>query len=164
MASIGAGGSDRGGNKAVDHQIPLIPFIDLLLCCVMFLLATAVWNQLARVNANQQVPGGGNPPPAPERVAAKLVLEITRDGGYVLGSTAGDRVNIPKLGGAYDTSQLRSVLETSKRTDPTRVSIVVAPEDGVLYEDVVRAMDIAVGGDGAAQLFPDISLADNAGL
>jgi biopolymer transport protein ExbD len=56
MASldIDTGGS---GKKPVDASIPLIPFIDLLLCCVMFLLVTAVWNQLASIDASQQVPG-----------------------------------------------------------------------------------------------------------
>ena len=43
MAAIDSGGGESG-KKAVNQEIPLIPFIDLLLCCVMFLLATAVWN------------------------------------------------------------------------------------------------------------------------
>jgi biopolymer transport protein ExbD len=29
-----------GGNRAVNHEIPLIPFIDFLLCIVLFLLAS----------------------------------------------------------------------------------------------------------------------------
>src|SRR4029078_2073950 len=45
MASIQTGAAN-GNKRSVDHEIPLIPFIDLLLCCVMFLLVTAVWNQL----------------------------------------------------------------------------------------------------------------------
>lgn len=31
-----------------NHEIPLIPFIDFLLCLVAFLLVTAVWSQMAR--------------------------------------------------------------------------------------------------------------------
>ena len=46
--SVGGGG---GGKKSVDSEIPLVPFIDLLLCCVMFLLVTAVWNKLASMEA-----------------------------------------------------------------------------------------------------------------
>src|SRR6187397_2338548 len=57
MASIDTGsGSSR--RKAVDATLPLVPFIDLLLCCVMFLLVTAVWNELAVLSVTQQVPGG----------------------------------------------------------------------------------------------------------
>ena len=43
-------GEGHGGKKSVDSEIPLVPFIDLLLCCVMFLLVTAVWNRLARID------------------------------------------------------------------------------------------------------------------
>ena len=38
-------------------QIPLIPFIDCLLCLVAFLLVTAVWSQMSRLQAHAQVPG-----------------------------------------------------------------------------------------------------------
>ena len=51
---VGAGGH---GKRAVDHEIPLIPFIDLLLCCVMFLLVTAVWNRLAQMSSPLETPG-----------------------------------------------------------------------------------------------------------
>lgn len=55
MAGISVGG--RGGKREPNSEIPLVPFIDLLLCCVMFLLVTAVWNQLAQIDANQRQPG-----------------------------------------------------------------------------------------------------------
>jgi len=154
--SVEGGG---GGKKNVDAEIPLIPFIDLLLCCVMFLLVSAVWNQLARINANQQQPGQQAPedqPPPEERV--KLILQI-QNTGYVLASTAGDRVTIGKNGEAYDIGELANKLEERRRLEPNRRDIIVAPEDGVRYEDVVAAMDLVVG-----KGFPDMSLSDGAAL
>ncbi len=154
--SVEGGG---GGKKNVDAEIPLIPFIDLLLCCVMFLLVSAVWNQLARINANQQQPGQQAPedqPPPEERV--KLILQI-QNTGYVLASTAGDRVTIAKSGETYDIAELRSKLQERRRLEPNRRDIIVAPEDGVRYEDVVAAMDLVVG-----EGFPDMSLSDGAAL
>jgi biopolymer transport protein ExbD len=59
MAGIDTGGGH--GKKSVNHEIPLIPFIDFLLCLVSFLLITAVWSQMARINADARVPG----PPRP---------------------------------------------------------------------------------------------------
>jgi biopolymer transport protein ExbD len=89
MAAIDSGGGNSG-KKAVNQEIPLIPFIDLLLCCVMFLLATAVWNQLAAMNANQQVPGQASTEDAPpEDEKVKLILQV-RNSGYVLGSSGGE--------------------------------------------------------------------------
>lgn len=61
MAGIDTGG--HGGGRATNHEIPLIPFIDFLLCLVMFLLVTAVWNHMARIEADANVPG----PPKPEK-------------------------------------------------------------------------------------------------
>lgn len=158
MGGINVGGGGHG-KKPVDAEVPLIPFIDLLLCAVMFLLVTAVWNQLARINANQQQPGQAAPedaPPPEEKV--RLVLQV-QGSGYVLASTAGDRLDIPKASDAYDLEELRNKLQERKRLEPNRTDIVVAPEDGVLYKDVVETMDIVVG-----EGFPDMSLSDGASM
>ena len=56
MATLDVG-SGHEGRRALDHQIPLIPFIDCLLCLVAFLLVTAVWSQMSRLQAHAQVPG-----------------------------------------------------------------------------------------------------------
>ncbi len=157
MGGISVGGG-HGGKKSVDSEIPLIPFIDLLLCCVMFLLVTAVWNQLARLDANQQQPGqqAPNDPPPEEKI--KVVLQV-QAGGYVIASTAGDKIEIPKVGDAYDLETLRSKLQERKRLEPNRRDMTVAPEDGVVYQNVVEAMDTVVG-----EGFPEMSLSDGSTL
>src|SRR5437868_108408 len=99
MGGISVGGA-HGGKKSVDSEIPLIPFIDLLLCCVMFLLVTAVWNRLASLPANQQVPSP-NAPDVQQEPTISLYLQVTHE-GYALASTAGDRVEIPMNAGVYD--------------------------------------------------------------
>jgi biopolymer transport protein ExbD len=157
MGGINVGGG-HGGKKSVDSEIPLVPFIDLLLCCVMFLLVTAVWNQLARIDANQQQPGqqAPNEPPPEEKI--KVILQVLAN-GFVLASSAGDRIEIPKSGDTYDMEQLREKLQERKRLEPNRKDLVVAPEDGVQYKDVVASMDMVVG-----EGFPDMSLSDGSTL
>ena len=44
----------KGGKKPLDAAINLVPFIDLLSCCISFLLITAVWTQLARMDVQQK--------------------------------------------------------------------------------------------------------------
>ena len=159
MASISAGGGGHGGKKSVDHSIPLVPFIDLLLCCVMFLLVTAVWNQLARLNANQQQPGQPQmDTPPPEDPQIKLILQV-QGTGYVLATTAGERTAIPKNGDAYDVEELVKKLKERRELEPNRKDITVAPEDGVIYEEVVKAMDVVVG-----EGYEAMSLSDGATL
>jgi biopolymer transport protein ExbD len=79
--------------------------------------------------------------------------------GFVIASTAGDRIEIPKVGDAYDLEALREKLQERKRLEPNRRDLVVAPEDGVVYQDVIAAMDTVVG-----EGFPEMSLSDGAAL
>ena len=139
MATIDLG-SGGGKRKHVDANIPLIPFIDLLLCCVMFLLVTAVWNQLASHDAVQSVPGqhADEVPP----LALKLVLQVNA-GGYVLSSTAGDRIEIPKAGDHYDRAGLCERLKIYRASDPNRRDLTLSADDGVVYDALVQAMDAA---------------------
>ena len=66
MAGINVeAGGGPAGRRPVNHELPLIPFIDFLLCLVAFLLVTAVWSQMSRLSAHAQVPGGRETPPIP---------------------------------------------------------------------------------------------------
>jgi uncharacterized membrane protein len=49
MAGAGMSVSAKGGRRPVDAAINLVPFIDLLSCCISFLLITAVWVNLGRM-------------------------------------------------------------------------------------------------------------------
>jgi biopolymer transport protein ExbD len=159
MGGISAGGGGGGGKKSVDSEIPLVPFIDLLLCCIMFLLVTAVWNKLARIDANQQQPGQQAPmdaPPPEETIQLYLQVKNT---GYVIAATDGTNIEVPKNGDQFDLEALREKLQDRRRQEPNRTDLIVAPEDGVLYQDVVAAMDVVVG-----EGYEDMSLSDGAHL
>ena len=56
----------RGARRPVNGEISSIPMIDLLVCCISFLLITAVWSHMARLHATANVPGkeAGEPPVA----------------------------------------------------------------------------------------------------
>jgi biopolymer transport protein ExbD len=49
--------SGGGGRRTLDSEINMIPMIDLLMVTISFLLITAVWTHMARINADAQVPG-----------------------------------------------------------------------------------------------------------
>ncbi len=72
MGGVDVGGGG-GGKRAVNQEINMIPFIDLLMVTIAFLLITAVWVTFSRMNANAQIPGPPNPekeitPQTPEKV------------------------------------------------------------------------------------------------
>lgn len=135
MASIQVSGS-HGGKRPVDHDVPLVPFIDLLLCCVMFLLVTAVWNRLAVVESPLASPGD---PTA--RVAAEtptLSLHVSAD-QLVLASSAGDREELPRDEGF---ASLRAAL--TRRAAERSVEVAVIPDDGLRYDEVIATVDAVV--------------------
>jgi biopolymer transport protein ExbD len=100
MAGIDTGGGH--GKKSINHEIPLIPFIDFLLCLVSFLLITAVWSQMARINADARVPGPPNPNKELEekKKDKKLHVEMKGERKFQLvwkeGTTVVNTIDVPR--------------------------------------------------------------------
>ena len=57
MAGVDVGGGGKGGRRSTDSEINMIPFIDLLMVTIAFLLITAVWVTSSRIDTNAEVPG-----------------------------------------------------------------------------------------------------------
>ena len=47
---MASAGPSQGGKRPMDMEINLVPFIDLLSCCIAFLMMVAVWTQIARID------------------------------------------------------------------------------------------------------------------
>ena len=71
MAGVDVGGGGKGGKKSLDSEINMVPFIDLLMVTISFLLITAVWSHMSRINASAQVPG----PPRPDEEITQVEPE-----------------------------------------------------------------------------------------
>ena len=130
----------KGGKKALDAELNLVPFIDLLSCCISFLLITAVWTQIAGL---QVASSGGPPDPQAKESTIDLRLSLG-DKGYQL-TVAGANVDIPKVNGAFDRKGLGEKLRTLKTSLPDQTAITVQPEDSVAYADLVETVDTAMG-------------------
>jgi biopolymer transport protein ExbD len=93
MAGVDVG--EAGGKKrATNSDINMIPFIDLLMCTIAFLLITAVWVTNSRIPADAQVPGPpgceGDCHPPVERM---LHLSVVEDGFKLSWKRAGTVVS-----------------------------------------------------------------------
>ena len=150
--------SGKGNKKPLDAQINLVPFIDLLSCCISFLLITAVWTQLARMDVAQKGQGAaGASDEKPPEPTVQLTLFINKD-GYQFVKSTGDNTDIPLKGEEYDYSKLADVLKDAKTAYPDKKDIAVKSDDSILYNKVIRTMDIVL----SAQ-FPDIGMSDKGG-
>lgn len=150
--------SGKGGRRPLDTEINLIPMIDLLIVSISFLLITAVWTQLSRLNVMQQMPGQDVAQDRPPEEKTKVTLRITEQ-GYQLTSTGGDNEMIDKKGDQYDNDKLREILKKVHTVDPDKKDINVSPEDGVLYKNIVAAMDVVL-----QEGFPELSVSDGSSL
>jgi biopolymer transport protein ExbD len=101
MAGIDVGGGGHG-RRSVNQELPLVPFIDFLLCLVMFLLVTAVWSQMARLNADAQVPGPPNPEKDIEEQKKEKTLHVEMKGDkqfnlvWKEGTTVVNTIEVPR--------------------------------------------------------------------
>lgn len=151
--SIDTGG--KGGKKSLDAALNLVPFIDLLVCCICFLLITAVWTQMARIQVNQKGKGSAakKQQDKPPEMQVKITILVGED-GYTL--TAGSsRLVIAKQGEHYDVGKLGKQLRDLKVRLPNKNDVTVAVEDGIRYRHIVKAMDTAL-----EQRFTSIRLTD----
>lgn len=88
MAGVSVDSGGKGGRRSLDSEINMIPMIDLLVCCISFLLLTAVWSHMARVNADAQVPGPPSTdqvePQTPEKMLHVTMVTTSDDEKFVL--------------------------------------------------------------------------------
>ena len=76
MGGVNVDSGGKGGRKSLDSEINMIPMIDLLMVSISFLLITAVWSHMARLNADAQVPGPPRPTEEMQKVEPEKQLHI----------------------------------------------------------------------------------------
>src|SRR5258708_16084349 len=95
----------KGGKKPLDAAINLCPFIDWLSCCISFLLITAVWTQLARMDVQQKGQGAAGAESEQKDPQKNYTVFINKD-GYIISASTGESTNIPLKDAEYDFAKL----------------------------------------------------------
>jgi hypothetical protein len=145
-----------GGRRLLDSEINMVPMIDLLMVTIAFLLVTAVWSHMARLEAAGRAPradpcGDCDVPDArvldvDMRVPDRFVLSWrARGGGVVVGPIdvprrAGDGSRFPELAEAVAREWREHGAHTAP-TDPRRDEAVLHTADDARFAEIVRAMD-----------------------
>jgi biopolymer transport protein ExbD len=102
MGGVSVDGGGGGKRKSLDSDINMIPMIDLLMVTISFLLITAVWSHMSRINADAQVPGPPRPDVEQEKVEPEKQLHVMMqsEDKFVLvwkqGSTTVDQIDVPR--------------------------------------------------------------------
>lgn len=155
----------------VAGELNIVPFLDIVMNMIMFLLATTQ-AVMAIAEIEAQLPtiarggaGGGSP-----TSSLNLSVTIVSEGVIVAGSggklargcatTATGRVmTVPMVSGHYDWNALTECVARIK-SDPNFADehqVTVSADPNVKYENVIAALD-ALRAKGDDELFPDVML------
>lgn len=140
MAGGGVPTASRGGRKGVDFSVNLVPTIDLLSVLIAFLLITAVWAQISRIQVTQRAPGGAHSTAAPAR---SLVLRLDPGRAALAFSdappeAAGEVLAFPEGGLA---GPLRAAVPRLVAPGTPRPPVQILAGDGVEYRTIITALD-----------------------
>jgi biopolymer transport protein ExbD len=152
MAQIDDGG-DSGRNATVD--LNLVPIIDLMSVCIIFLLITAVWTQVSMIQIGSSIYGKktsddkAEPPPKAE---IPFRLDVRADGYRII--IGRQEMRFPKVNGSYDFEKLLAEVKKIKELYPEKSDAIVTVQDDLPYDSLIGGMDALLSGG-----FPEISVA-----
>ncbi len=174
-----AGGMDlgggKGGKKSLDTAINLVPFIDLMAVTISFLIMTAVWNQISKLQVSVSGPSSGGEAQTPQE-HLNIIVVMTEKGFTI--NTGSALVTVDKnANNKYvycragtdafdgdinkcDENTLIGQLRKVKAKVPEQQNITVNCEGDINYSDLMRVIDTCNIRDANKQpvLFPDVSV------
>lgn len=146
-------GKNEGRNSNVD--LNLVPFIDLMSVCIIFLLITAVWTQVSMIQIGSSIYGkktSEDPVTPPPRAEIPFRLDVQTQGYQVL--IGQRRFTVPMVAGKYDQAGLVEKLKQIKEIYPEKEDAVITVLDELSYESLILGMDALLSSG-----FPQISVA-----
>ena len=155
MAGVDVGGGGAGARRSLTQEINMVPMIDLLMVTISFLLLTAVWAHMGRMDANASVPRAcdGRDCDKPPELQKTLHVDMKDQTRFVLtwrrGSETLDRLEVPRSQTGTRYPELASkIAETWKTSgdhrapeDRVRDRAVLHTDDTASYSDLVAVMD-----------------------
>jgi len=152
-------GGARGAKRKLPDNLNLVPFIDLFSMLIIFLLMTAVWDQLATVQANLGDQSGGKSVEIPKDVKkVKQNTKVTITSTYIELFDEGKTAKLPIEGEIFNVAPLTEFMTTMRAKYEEKTDMVIIATDDAKYRDVVIVMDESIG-----QNFKDIVLTGMAG-
>ena len=151
--------------KSVNIDLNIIPFIDVMSCLTAFLLVTAVWISIARLETKPAGRAPGAPCLDGDCAEPKLSVLVEPDEIWVGVSRLNEFQKIPRTAAGHDWAKLEETLKQHKASPifdhKTEIEIAGASSSAraVVYQDLIAAMDTAIKTG-----FIDVGITDPQGL
>ncbi len=151
--------------REMEADLDMTTFINLMVVLLAFLLVTAVFTEVTRLNVNLPAPGAGG---SADNNKPALVLEVTlyKDRILVANQTTGPLKEFPATSDGLDFKGLKDFLIELKDQYPAVTEVSLMLEADTPYDLIIQGMDavrykprMVNGKQIKAALFPDISFA-----
>ena len=144
-------GQNRSKTEA-DVEIDLVPIMNMFLVLVPFLLMSAAFFQLKAINTSVPVLAETKREPVEEKQIKVTVIVRLREKGIHL-SAVSDSLTYEELTkwdsqiakekkGGYPLNQLLLSLEKIKEDYPASDTLIVIPDENIIYDTIIQAMDV----------------------
>lgn len=146
---------ESSDSRKATVDLNIVPFIDLMSVCIIFLLITAVWTQVSMIQIGSSIYGKKTAQEAvqpPPRAEIPFRLDVLKDGYRII--VGRSNTNVPKIDGAYNLAALKVELKKVKELYPEKVDAVITILDELPYESLIHGMDALLSSG-----FPEISVA-----
>jgi len=140
--------TSKGGKKPLDASINLVPYIDMLMTIMTFLMMTAVWTQIAMLEVQNASGGQEQQAEEPDPNKPKPILVLVTDRAVKIQEEQNpDLKEFSANADGYDFAGVQVELKRLKDARPERQEVKIQSEDGVKYVHLAKIIDIATGLD-----------------
>jgi biopolymer transport protein ExbD len=135
-------GSARGRKRELPADLNLVPFVDLFSTLIIFLIATAVWDQLAAIKTTVGNQAGGDRAVAlPQDKKVSSNLKVTIGAESIVLFDAGRTEKIPIINNVIDLETVDRFAAAARQKYADKKDVVIEAVDNARYENLVYVMD-----------------------
>lgn len=149
-------------NKSLGGDVEMVeldvtPVMNLFMVLIPFLVSMAVFTHLAVIDFSLPPAQSEEASQGGESKELDISIVVTNKGFRIVGT--GKKLDVvPRMRGNYQYDRLRMLLKAIKFQYPSQRSVVLVLEGDVLYDDIVKFMDVC-----RESQFPDIGLSGSIG-
>ena len=155
-----------------DTDLNMIPIMNIFLVIIPFLLTSVSFYHIKAINTSVPVlAGGAQEADKRENVKLTVILQMQPTELRLSANTEEltpeelqqyDRTIKQTTAGVYPLKELNEYLQSIKASYPASDTLILIPDDSIVYESIIQAMDAARKVD-EQQLFPNVVLSGSLG-
>ena len=145
MGGAAAEPTGKGGKKSLDANINLVPYIDMLMTIMTFLMMTAVWTKIAMLEVQNASGGAEAQPEEPDPNKPKAVMVLVGKEQVTIQEEGAEARPFLATADGFDWNGINIELKRLKDARQDRNEVKIQSEDGVKYEHLTKLIDLSTG-------------------